>query len=316
MIELSRLTLLVMSELLIGLALLSTSLLALRFRRRSKIRKAAKELVDRIQQAKTPRKERLAGKLRNGYQHQDGALEVAVHDLTQAEMLLYQNIINSYVKQDTSSFQRLDADVENLVLAYQGLITSDSTAGGDTDSSDKLEQLRQENKRLSEDLRATMDTIGRMLNEYSTSFSDPSEGEQEQQQPKTPDNAEAAAETDLEMEEPGDELLIEEADPTMEFPADDEDANLELISEVSAETAGPPGADESAMSPLSQEEEVDSTGLQAESMMDELEQIDIEMLDSAVSDLEDPPAEPGSLEEEWAKLLEEDAAAAESEKAH
>jgi uncharacterized phage infection (PIP) family protein YhgE len=314
MIELSRLTVLLAGELVLGLLLLSGILLTLEFRRKGKIRKASRQLVERIQQAKTPRTERLSNLLRDQYHYADETLQQAVHDLTQVEMRLYQNIINSYLKRDITAFQQIDVDVENLVVAYQGLNPADSaSAGGDAVSSDEVEQLKQENERLSDELRATMDTIGRMLNEYSSAFFTSPDGELDQADESL--NEEPASDAGDEL---GLDIIEDGASPAFETDTSDTaeaEADLEAVSEIVDGMDDIVAATDIEVNLPAQAEDLDSTGLHAESMMDELEQVDIEMLDSAVSDLEEPPAEPGSLEDEWAKLLEEDAASSVAEEA-
>ncbi len=327
MIEVSRLTLLVLGELLIGFALLSTVLVTLLVIRKGKIRKAAKHLVERIQSDKASRTERLRDRLSEKYQYEGEKLEQGLHDLTQAEMRLYQNIINSYLKQDVVEFQQTDVDVENLVLAYQGLelpSTDAALSSGEVnaDESTEIQRLNEENERLSEELRVTMDTMGRMLNEYSSMFAGgadnqvdksqlkgmfESKGEISEEAESNDKPASNMTETDIDdlvapMSQIDDVELIEDSDEPapatpeigLDKPQDPEqiaeqDADLVVIEEFESEPAAI-----------------------ANSLMDDLEKVDIEIPD--VDEIGDEAlAEPELLEDEWAKLLAEDAESTEGE---
>ncbi|MEG7525364.1 MAG: hypothetical protein M3H12_20145, partial [Chromatiales bacterium] len=110
MIELSRLTVLLLGELMLGLLLLSGVLIALGIFKKGKERKAAQILVAKIQTDKKMRKERLQKRLSNDFRYEGETLNQAVHDLTQAEMNLYQNIISGFLKRDVVAFEQIDID--------------------------------------------------------------------------------------------------------------------------------------------------------------------------------------------------------------
>ncbi|MCU7845587.1 MAG: hypothetical protein KZQ93_17290 [Candidatus Thiodiazotropha sp. (ex Monitilora ramsayi)] len=176
MIELNQLTVLVAAEVLVGLLILSGVLVLFALLRKGRNRKAAHHLAERVQSDKPQRTERLKKLLVEKYGYEGSELEQILHNITQNEMRLYQNIINGFLKDDQVFLQQVDVDVENLVLSYQTLNLPEATSAGaaqDRDESEldeEIQHLREENERLSDELKVTMDTMGRMLNEYSTMF--------------------------------------------------------------------------------------------------------------------------------------------------
>jgi len=349
MMELSRLSVLIMIELIIGLVTFSALLLSFTLIRKRRIRSATQHLAERVQSDKPARTKRLKTLLSERYGYADDQLEQALHNITQAEMQLFQNLINGYMQDNQIYLQQFDVDEENLVLAYQELQSAKAgserqpiTDGGEEE--DELQRLQDENQRLSDELRVTMDTMGRMLNEYSSMFAGTNDA------PLTKAAATAGDETQEEAVEAERESLSEMDDTEVEIPdlrasdmgmeslAADPDALLdseaessalddevsEIIDEVMeiADGMNPDGGTEPPPEAAAESNE---------SLLDELEQVDIELPEIGLATVPDkieseaeskpepkqestpepePKAEPesGSLEEEWAKLLEEDAA--------
>ncbi|MCU7919679.1 MAG: hypothetical protein KZQ95_15170 [Candidatus Thiodiazotropha sp. (ex Epidulcina cf. delphinae)] len=379
MIEISSLTALIVSELLIGLSILSALLVGFTLLRKRRIRQAASHLAERVQSDKPKRTERLKKLLEERYGYQDEILDQSLHNIMQTEMLLFQNVINGFLKDDQVHLQQMDVDVENLVLSYQNLELSEGAAAAvEAPSSDdeEVNHLRTENERLSDELRVTMDTMGRMLNEYSSMFSGgidnmggaksqpaaapameaadeaetsdsaiESDQAGEQQPIETDAEATPLAEEELLTDENTSQLdddtvipdmtaeelqdspyLEEESDRTLEGDLDQQEApstapsNLdesaeevdEEVSEIIDEVMEI--ADEmiqDAEPAPTSEQQPESSG---ESLVDDLEKIDIEIPDVEQTPSEEPEFEAGSLEEEWAKLLEEESSAADEEK--
>ncbi len=372
MIEVSPLILLVLVEAVIGLLILSGALLFITLRRKGRIRQAAHHLAQRVQSDEPARTDRLKTLLNEKFGYDGAELEQVVHDITQAEMRLFQNLINGYIKDDQVHLQQVDVDEENLVLAYQGLKTTAATvassADAEGDKGDEMAQLQEENQRLSDELRVTMDTMGRMLNEYSSMFAgggDKPLTRAKAAQPEEPEEEGAGVEAESLAEESENEIesaVAEEAQvqlpdtltdlPEALYDGGSEQSSVldeevsEIIDEV-MEIADEMERDEVEDIPAEQQQE--DIG---ESLLDELEQVDIEVPELTPAELREeagiedlaepdlatesepepaleaepeanpesvpvaeseaasedqPKAEAGSLEEEWAKLLEEDA---------
>ena len=336
MIELSQLTLLVMTEVIIGLAILSGVLVYFAVSRKGRIRRAAHHLAERVQGDKPARSERLRTLLSEHYGLEGSELEQMLHTIVQAEMQMFQNLINGYLKDDQVHLQQIDVDEENLVLAYQGLkpsqIKSATGASGDEGSEDEVRRLQEENQRLSDELRVTMDTMGRMLNEYSSMFAGGvdkpltrSAGEPPEAvsgEASEPDvTPEQVGEEEIEVEIPELEAQDSVDEPVTEYPdtlldneAGSDSALEEDVSEIIDEVMEM--ADDIAGHGEETREAEGPAADVGESLLDELEQVEIELPESLSSTpagessqtgSEDEP-EAGSLEEEWARLLEEDAA--------
>ncbi len=321
MIEMSQLTVLIMIEVIVGLAIACGVLAYLATTRKERIRKAAQHLAERVQSDQPARTKRLKGLLSEQYGYADNELEQILHNITQAEMRLFENLINGYMKDDQVHLQQIDVDEENLVLAYQELklgqagslrpATADEGSG-----KEELQQLQDENKRLSDELRVTMDTMGRMLNEYSSMFAGGQDKPLTRVAPVEP--AESAPETvpgadEIEVDIPdlqASDLAVEPMpmDPDEQLESDAETASAldeevsEIIDEV-MEMADDIGQDVK-VEPAPEEPTADV----GESLVDELEQVDIELPETAQAQVPDASeAEAASLEEEWAKLLENEA---------
>jgi hypothetical protein len=377
MIEISSLTAMIVAEVMLGLLVLSGLMLLFTLFRKQRIRKAANHLAGRVQSDKEKRTERLKKLLQERYQMQSPQLDQTLHGIMQTEMTLFQNLLNGFLKDDQLSLQQIDVDVENLVLGYQALGGYVSEAGNPEGgaSSDEVETLKEENERLAEELKVTMDTMGRMLNEYSTMFADGDGGfpaaaasltEQESAEPAeeasvapemaaevvvdTPAESEqSVAESDSRVDDEmvipdmseaeltesslselaedrveheiergaeaeTDQAILQADTPDVEIP-DSEMAEV-AIPDVDSVVADSVGVDEEVSEIIDEVMEIADDMMTAdtesqaepggESLVDDLKTIDIEIPEMDSSEVEQAEFEPGSLEEEWAKLLEEE----------
>jgi hypothetical protein len=332
MITLSHLTVLVLGELFVALLVLSGVLSFFAMQRKARIRKSAHHLAERVQADKPQRMERLKKLLAERYGYAGGELDQSLHSVTQAEMRLYQNIINGLLKDDQITLQQIDVDVENFVLAYQALNLS---AGSEkptvktpsAENGDEIQHLKEENERLSEELKVTMDTMGRMLNEYSSMFAGGvgDTFEKDIVTAKSEDEPADAAARPVEIDESADDPQMDNDFEIPDYSADEvmsedlkssdgfddyleEDADSSVEDEVSEIIDEVMGIADEMNQEETPPEESDAPPNVSESLVDDLEQVDIEIPEVDDAALSEAEVEPGSLEEEWAKLLEEDAA--------
>ena len=233
MIEISSLTALIVAEVLVGLVILSGLLVLFALLRKGRIRKAANHLAERVQADKSNRSERLKALLADGYHLQSPLLDQTLHGIVQSEMTLYQNMLNGFLKDDQVSLQQIDVDVENLVLGYQSLGGLVSKSGNPAEGgSEEIDHLKAENERLSEELKVTMDTMGRMLNEYSTMFADGTDefkdAVSQTQEDKAPESVqpELAEEAAVEVETEAEANTEVETEAEAETPPSVEDDNV------------------------------------------------------------------------------------------
>jgi hypothetical protein len=158
-------------------------------------RQAVRALVERARKQKIQRREQIRQFLSGRFGMAGDALAQAVHDVHRAEMRLIQTFATAYLNRNAAKAANFAVEVEASVEPYWELsaeamvptetpqarepaeaeepLAPEAAAAGETAAIDdgEVERLRGENNRLSEELRVTMDTMSRMLNEYSTIFS-------------------------------------------------------------------------------------------------------------------------------------------------
>jgi len=332
MIEFSQLTVLIVAEILIALLVISGLLIFFTLLRKERIRKAAQHLAERVQQDKPQRSERLKRLLTERYGYAGVELERKLHDILHCEMQLYQNIINGSIKEDQLFVQQVDVDVENLVLAYQNLQhrqSAPATPVVSEEEAGEVQRLQEENERLSDELRVTMDTMGRMLNEYATMFAG---GITDMPKRETPASSRLDADDELLEAEATDQVIEDDVDigvdmGDMDIPPyqAEQTVNADLYSQDEASDQMDDEVSEIIDEVMEMADELHQAEQQSklsekhkasisESLMDELEKVDIEIPDMENTALETDDFTPGSLEDEWAKLLEEDAASKSNKK--
>jgi hypothetical protein len=109
-------------------------------------------------------------------------LDDATDRILGSELRLYAVCANAYLDRDAQALARLNETVDAAIAPYWGLAVS-TPADADvvvTQPADdaqragidpaEYERLREENQRLSAELQVTLDTMSRMLSEYSAMF--------------------------------------------------------------------------------------------------------------------------------------------------
>jgi len=136
--------------------------------------KAVKQLIASVRKAKPDREKTIEQFLANNMGLQGQALQEYKVKLMREEMRLLQGFADVYRRRDATAAASFQITAEPALDAYHGLSGDGSAlvegAGVEADEGE-LEALRKENARLSEELSVTMDTMSRMLSEYSTMFS-------------------------------------------------------------------------------------------------------------------------------------------------
>jgi len=134
--------------------------------------KAVRVLATRIKNTRTERETKIAQFLGEQMGISGEALERAKTAMLRAELLLLQRFAGVYKKRDAGAAAQFDIDLMAALAPYYeleggGIVVAQEQS--DEDPS-QLEILRAENQRLSDELSVTMETMSRMLNEYSTMF--------------------------------------------------------------------------------------------------------------------------------------------------
>lgn len=138
---------------------------------RRRDRKAVRALVSQSRKRKEQRMAEIGEFLAKKYALEGEALGYAVRELHKAEMGLIQAFANTYLKRDAKAASSFIMPVEEGMAAYWGLSSGGPVQGEPAEDGGEMDRLRKENQELSAELRVTMDTLSRMLNEYSTVFS-------------------------------------------------------------------------------------------------------------------------------------------------
>lgn len=151
--------------------------------KQAKDRKAVEDLVDKALASKPQREEVLRAFLSQNLGLSGDALVNTSKKILREEMRMIQTFANTYKKRDPVAASQFQIDFENAVEPYHqlqaGNISSNQSVteiNGDASTAD-VEALKAENHRLSEELKVTMETMSRMLEEYSTMFAGGSSGD-------------------------------------------------------------------------------------------------------------------------------------------
>jgi len=149
-------------------------------------RKALAALVEKVQKAKGEREKVITRFLQQGLGLQGDELAKAKRRLLRAEVALVKRFVEIYKRRNAGGAAQFQMHVESLVDPYLELAAGDvavaeaapeltEQAGSEQSAepeagNDEVESLRKDNVRLSEELGVTMETMARILAEYSTMF--------------------------------------------------------------------------------------------------------------------------------------------------
>ncbi|AKH21796.1 hypothetical protein [Sedimenticola thiotaurini] len=178
MIEVSRLLLMILIELLILSSACAGVITYLFLSKRRRERAAVKSLIAAVRQDSERRDGETRQVLQQRFGLSGGGLDETAGKISRGEKQFYQTVIDLFLHRNTVALQNFSVDYEKSVEPYRTLELSLGTAGAATeppaeapdDSADELYLLREENKRLSDELQLTMNTMGTMLNEYTQMF--------------------------------------------------------------------------------------------------------------------------------------------------
>lgn len=148
-------------------------------------KQAMRQLIKRVRDKRNQRLDELRGQLGENLGIDGAKLEELAIRALQGEMYLYQKFAHVYAERQDASAGKFDIPMEELVSPYLSLKLESRQAAGaavedpdpgeisgemssDKESDVELEVLRRENRRLQGELHIAMDSIGRMLDEYSS----------------------------------------------------------------------------------------------------------------------------------------------------
>ncbi len=135
-------------------------------------RAAVAQLVKAVRDGRQAREATIQGFLAEHMGLQGTALDQARVGILREELSLLQRFAAIYGRRDVGAAAQFHLALEAAVAPYLALKGNGAAAPADGGAGDaeELEALRRENQRLSEELSVTMETMSRMLNEYSSMF--------------------------------------------------------------------------------------------------------------------------------------------------
>ncbi len=273
----------ILIELLVVTTLAAIVLVALKFIREQRDRTMAKQLMQRIKEDRERRKKETIVLMQQKFGfEQEAAEEIAVKS-EREERKFYQSVINFYLRRDAHGFENLNIDFEGAVdpcrsLEPPGQGDSAAADAAAVNESEEIRRLEIENKRLSDEVGVTMQTMSRMLDEYSSMFAGGTEDgapkQEVMQQLQGSGEDKAAASTETNPESDTESEVADEGDLFAEHELEAED-DIVVESESESESEDEP-EDE-----LFAEFEADVTGVLDEGSEPETEQAMQEAIDVA-----------------------------------
>lgn len=175
MIEIGLMWLLIAAEVFLVLLVAVISLLWMNARRRRADRQAAMFLVGVVKEREAERVAATREVLEQRFGYSGDALETKIREIIRTEKLLFQRVINMYVKRDVISMRELNIDVETVTEPFRTLdvqagSTAAPAASAGSLSDEEAHVLRNDNESLKQELQITMETMSRMLGEYASMF--------------------------------------------------------------------------------------------------------------------------------------------------
>ena len=172
--NISPLVFVLLGELLLITGVMSVFMLTGSVRRKKRDHAAALALIGQIKAKEESRLEEtraLAGRIQ-------GASDTGAEDLAlsvrNGELAHYQLLIDSYIKRDAQAFQGVCESFEAATDPYRNMGYAQESVSEDAEvqvvDPGELEILREEKERLAEELKITMETMGRMLSEYACMY--------------------------------------------------------------------------------------------------------------------------------------------------
>ncbi len=177
MIEVNSVLFMGLWELVLLLLAVDVVLMVRFVRKRRREKASIERLVTLVRQGAERRKKETRELLEKKYGYSGENLEKSTRKIIREEKRFYQMLANLFTTRDTVAIENLSITFEEAVEPYRTLepprIAEESEADGEEkDDSAEIKRLNKLNQELSDELKVTMNTISKMLHEYSTIFSE------------------------------------------------------------------------------------------------------------------------------------------------
>lgn len=239
--ELSPIVLIIWGELTFLMAGGLALLLINRIVGKSKGKKSVSELMEKIRADREARKMDIRKGLA-AYGLQDDALEAKVLEIDKRERKFYHRIATMYQNRSDAMLATLNVAFEGTTKPYYELDMkletpaeqpADQEHGGIDPA--ELEALQKQNQELQNELAVTMETIGRMLSEYSSMFgSEEAEGLDKDKimEAFEVDESSEAAEEETDTTAVEEQAEVEEVEVVSDISVDEEEDEVEIVTDL------------------------------------------------------------------------------------
>lgn len=239
--ELSPIALIVWGELTFLMAGGLAFLLVRHVVGKSKGKKSVSELMEKIRADREARKMDIRKGLA-AYGLKDDALEAKVSEIDKRERKFYHRVATMYQNRSDAMLATLNVAFEGTTKPYYDLdmkleMSAEQAANQEAAGIDpsELEALQKQNQDLQNELAVTMETIGRMLSEYSSMFgSEEAEGLDKDKimEAFEVDESPESEEEEAEAENSAVEEQVEEVEVVSDLTADDENDDVEIVTDL------------------------------------------------------------------------------------
>jgi len=168
----------IMAESLAALLLLFVGILFFRRRKKGHENATAEALISQLEETEAIRCKKLGLMLAEHCQLDEQAVQDYIREINQQEKSLYQQIIQMFLSRDPELLKEVDQSIHNLSEPYCKILlhkhNSETLPASDADvfqqGKKAINQLRQENDRLAEQLQTAMNTMDEISSEYTRMF--------------------------------------------------------------------------------------------------------------------------------------------------
>lgn len=232
--NISPLILALLGELLLITAVMSVFLMTGAMRRKSRDHAAALALIGQIKDKEESRLEEtraLVGRIQGASDTEAAELATSIQN---GELAHYQLLVDSYIKRDAAAFRGVCESFEAATDPYRKMEHARESTPEDVEvqivDPGEFETLREEKERLAEELKITMETMGRMLSEYACMYAG---GAVEELDKESIANMYSADEAVFEEEEDGVvEDTVSSAEPEAAAVAPSDDVDFEALDQA------------------------------------------------------------------------------------
>lgn len=177
MIEFDSALIILMAEALAALLVLAVVALFIVARKRKKEHAAAKELINRLEEAEIGRIKKLGSLIQEHCVIDDDKLRGILKEISQCERTLYQQVLQIFLQRDVAVLQDIDRYVNKLSVPYCQLLQESNSLEAPVNQEElehareRISRLKKEGAMLSEQLQKAMQTMEEISNEYTRVFS-------------------------------------------------------------------------------------------------------------------------------------------------